>query len=171
MRGRTGLPRLVLAAGLLCYAAPSRAGDEPVATAPIPPPTIAAPATVPKAPRATRAPAIPTPAKPAVSKSVGPGARGHERASTDRRKPVLHDAAEDSKRVERSKSGNPAPERRPERQQAAASREQTRSPPDYRPAPYYREYMEQPPFAPPWYDRGPPFAGMPYGPRGPMPPW
>jgi hypothetical protein len=160
---------------LLCYAAPLHAADEPVATALIPPPAIMAPAILPKHPRADLYPAKPAPAKPPASKSARRAAHEHERASTDRRKPATHDAAEDSKRAERSRLHNAAPERRPERQQAAASREQTRPPPDYRPRRYYREYIppgpEEPPFPPPWYDRGPPFAGMPYGPRGPTPPW
>jgi len=87
----------------------------------------------------------------------------------------VHDATDAGKRAEQSKSRKPTPEHHSEHQQAAASRDQLHPPPEYQPRRYYRGDIvpgpDAPPFPPPWYDRGPPFAGMPYGPRGPMPPW
>ena len=164
MSRRTHLLAIAFVGALLYGVAPSHAADEPVATAPIPP--------LPDAPAVVPLPQRPEakPAPKAVAKAARPpAAREREHASADHRKTAVHDPAKSSKRVEQERSRRPAPERRPERQQAAASRDQLRPPSDYRPRRYYREEMDGPPFPPPWYDRGPPFAAMPY-PRGPMPP-
>ena len=171
---------LVLASGLLCGAIPSRAADEPVATAPIPPPPRDQPAVVP-----LHAPSpVATPPKSAPKTAAKPerAAPSHERnrAETHHKKPDTAAEArksskqspgETGKRAERRNSHQPGPEPRPARRETSASRDQLRPPTDYPPRRYYyRQEIERPPRPPPWFDRGPPFAGMPY-PRGPMPPW
>jgi hypothetical protein len=174
MHRRTGLFVIALAAALQSVAAsPSRAADEPVATAPIPPPAPSAtPLLVPLAPHVAAAPAKATPPKTTHSAS-----REQKHAKTEHRKPaVRHLAATAAKHAEQRTSRHRAPERRVERQEANAGREPPRAVPEYRPRRYYyREEVVGPPFPPPpWYnrgyDRGPPFAAMPH-PRGMMPPW
>jgi hypothetical protein len=169
MPRRTGLLAIALVGALLAAGAPARAADEPVATATIPPPPpAAAPMVVPLPQRAA-----PAPSKTAAPKTARPAERERKPAVTaDRRKPASRNAADAKKRAEREKARASAPARRPERQQAtAAKREQPRVRAEYRPRRYYyREYQVEPPYPPPWYDRGPPFAAMPY-PRGMMPPW
>ena len=166
MSRRTGLLALAVAGALLYRAAPVSGADEPVATAPIPPAVTQPPAQHPLH-------VSPNPAKagPGTAKPAKPAVKNHERKSAERHKPAVHDAGGTSKRAERGQSHRPAPEPRPEHRHAAASRDQLRPPPpDYRPRRYYREEIEGPPFPPPWYERGPPFAAMPF-PREPMPPW
>jgi hypothetical protein len=165
---RSAIAGLALATALCCNAAPSRAADEPVATAPIPPPLRAeAPAIVPISPRAAPAPTKPAAAIKAA-KAPAPE-RKREHSTAERRRPVVRDAAETSRHPKRSASA-PAPERRPARQQATAIGDEPRAASYRLPRRDYREEVVRPPFPPPWYDRGPPFAAMPY-PRGPMPPW
>jgi len=168
MRRRTGLLAIALAAALLAAGAPARAAEEPVATAPIPPPPAAATPMVVPLPRAAPAPPKATLPKPVAPKTAGPAERERKPAVTaDRRKPALRNAADAKKRAERDKARASVPGRR----QTTASREQPRVRAEYRPRRYYyREYREGPAYPPPWYDRGPPFAAMPY-PRGMMPPW
>ena len=172
MRRRTGLLAIALAAALLAAGAPARAAEEPVATAPIPPPPAAATPMVVPLPRAAPAPPKATLPKPVAPKTAGPAERERKPAVTaDRRKPAMRNAAETSKRTALAKPRTPVRARYQERQQATASRQQPRVRAEYRPRRYYyREYREGPAYPPPWYDRGPPFAAMPY-PRGMMPPW
>ncbi|HEX6443085.1 MAG TPA: hypothetical protein VF007_12920 [Stellaceae bacterium] len=171
---------LGFAAWLLCGATPSRAADEPVATAPIPPLPRDRPAVVPL----HSSPPVAAPAKPAPRTATKPQRAApsdkRKRAEThhkkpdnaaDARKSTKQHAGETGKRTEPRNSHTPGPEPRPARHETAASRDQLRPPTDYPPRRYYyRQEIEGPPFPPPWYDRGPPFAGMPY-PRGPMRPW
>jgi hypothetical protein len=165
MRRRTGLLAIALAGALLGGGAPARAAEEPVATATIPPPPPAAtPMVVPLPQRAA-----PVPPKQVAPKTARRTERERKPAATaDRRKPAMRNAAEASRLAEREKARASASARQ---QTAAAKREQPRARAEYRPRRYYyREYRVEPPYPPPWYDRGPPFAAMPY-PRGMMPPW
>ena len=114
MSGRTGFLAVALAGVLLCSAAPSRAADEPIATAPIPPVPMMVPTTAPQPPRPAK-PVVKTSAKPAR-----PTASRERERSAERRKPVVHDAAQASRRAEQSKSRNPVRERRAEQRQAVA---------------------------------------------------
>ena len=167
---------LVLGAWLPCGAVPARAADEPVATAPIPPLPRDQPAIVPlHSARPVAAPAKPAP-RTAAKPERAAASRQHQRTETNRKKVAADTAApgkrtkqrpaETGRRAERRKSHTESTEAR------AARIDQLRPPPDYyRPRRYhYREEIVGPPFPPPWYDRGPPFGGMPY-PRRPMPPW
>ena len=168
---------LAVAAWLLCGAAPSRAADEPVATAPIPPPPRDHPAIVPlhsPSPVATSSkPAPRTPAKPerAAPPHERKRAETHHKKAAEDRKSSKQRAGETGKRAERRKSHSPGPEPRPAGREMAGTRDQLRPPADYPPRRYYyRQEVGGPPFPPPWFERGPPFAGVPY-PRRPMRPW
>jgi hypothetical protein len=178
MANRSGL--LLNAAVIALLSAPAwAAGDEPIATAPIPPPLTASPsaAGARAAPSTPDTPAFVKPAapKPSPPKSAAapttPGAAGLPK------RPVRSAA-----KAEPGKKG--ADRHRPTRQakkdkekehhaavaQAAPSASPVRKP---RPRPrYYADYAPPPP--PPWYDREVPFAGYYPGPwrRGPvMMPW
>ena len=173
-RRRTGLIAIIVAGALLGFGAPAQAAGEPVATAPIPPPPAAAatPMVVPLSQRAFPAPPKTTAPKTAAPKLTRPAEGERKRTDTaDRRQPAMRDAANPKKQAGSSKAQPTARERHPERQQARVSRERPRLRAEYRPRRYYyREYRGAPSLPPPWYDRGPPFAAMPY-PRGMMPPW
>ena len=172
MRRLTALPPLALAAGLL-LPLPARAADEPVATAPIPPPAATAPQskTPPQAQLAPRKPAPHASRREAEKKTAHAkrqrGKRSEQAIATTRKHPVIALG-------ERKAPHGTQPQRRAEPPRTLASREPPPRQPAQRPRRSYREeYMVEPatpPFPPPWYDRGPPFAYMPY-PRGPMPPW
>lgn len=170
---------LALAAWLLCGAIPARAADEPVATAPIPPPPTDRPATVPlRSPPAVAAPAKPLPKaaakseRAAVSQERRHAERHHKKPDTaaDARSTSKRRSRDSAKRAEHRKSDTDRTEPRATSREITASLDQLRPPTDYRPRRYYYREEVEGPFPPQWYERGPPFAGMPY-PRGPMPPW
>jgi hypothetical protein len=155
MVNRTGFFPIVLLVSLLLASAMARAREEPVATAPIPPPVPTAPlATAPPAAKATGT--VLSPAKRPAQ--VSP----KKTASSATRKPIER------------KTAAHRPHRKIERHQLVARA----SPPPRPPLPprYYPGVLmtgpdgDGPPFPPPWYDRGRPLAAYP-GPRGPMPPW
>jgi hypothetical protein len=135
-------PLLLSLAAMFLATTATWAADEPVATASIPPAPAAPLAGVPKPSHlATATHVVVAPTKPAL-RLVRPASR--ERANAERRRQVVN--------------GDLLP-----------------PPPDYAPRRYYRGDIVLgpggPPLPYPWYDRGPPFAGMPYGPRGPLPAW
>ena len=170
---------LAFAAWLLCGASASRAADEPVATAPIPPAPRDQPAVVPlHSPPPVAKPGPKAAAKPERTAPSHENKRAevrHKKAAerdtgTEAGKSANQRRTETGGRADRRKH-TAGPEPIPARREAAASRDQLRPPPGYPPRRYYyREEIEGPPFPPPWPYRGPPFAAMPY-PRGPMPPW
>jgi hypothetical protein len=179
MGSRIGLFAMALAGAVLWSGLPSRAADEPVATAPIPPPPRDQPATVPlHSPPPVVAPVKPAPkaaAKPERAAASHQPKRAQTRhrkrdAATETRKSSEQRPGETGKRAERRKWPADKRETREARREAVARRDRVRSPAAYRPRRYYYREEVEGPFPPPWYDRGPPFAAMPY-PRGPMPPW
>jgi hypothetical protein len=171
---------LAIAASLVCGATPSRAAGEPVATAPIPPPPTDRPAIVPlhSPPPTVAAPAKPAPKSAAKAERAAPSHHQPKRAEARHKQPDTAKARKSSKqspgetgkRAERRKSRTDRPESGATHWERTASRDQLRPPADYRPRRYYYREEVEGPFPPPWHDRRPPFAAMPY-PRGPMPPW
>lgn len=166
MNDRAGLVPIVLLAALLLAPAIVRA-DEPVATAPIPPP-LPTPYVAPSTPAPKTAPAVAEP-KPAAKEtaketpkdvSKEPPKKSTAAAShkpTERKIASAHRVARIKRNEHHPQLAHVAPAPRPPRHPH-----------------YYRDEMvpgpmaEAPPFPPPWYGR--PFPGYPFGgPRGPMP--
>lgn len=173
MADRSGLfPTAALVALLL---APTIGwADEPVATAPIPPP----------APPVVSAPALPTqpagePDKPAFVKpyAAKPAAPKPATAAVPAKRPV-RSAARPDRDKNKSAASRHRPSRlpkqeKPDKQHAAVAA--SSPPPRHKPARRYYAGIpapiDGPPIPPPWYDRDPSFGGYYPGPwrRGPMP--
>jgi len=173
MANRAGLFPILLLASLLFAPIVAPAAEEPVATAPIPPPvpsapfiaptTPATPPPVPKAPMtatpAPKAPATASPAKPPSETSAKKSASAAARKQVEHKTAAVHRLHRRSERRQLAARFSPPP--RPAMQPRYYSGEPVLGP-----------EAEGPSFPPPWYDRGRPLAAYPYpGPRGPMRPW
>jgi hypothetical protein len=137
----------------------ARAADEPVATAPIPPPLAAPPASAAAAPKSIGG--IAGPAKPHSLAAAEVPKRTLRPPALPRIEPAKHAAAQ--------KPSRPAKRERHLLVARAYPPPGALPPRYYYPgAPVFTPDNEGPPFPPPWYDRGGPLAGYPGpGPRGP----
>jgi hypothetical protein len=178
MTNRAGLSLILPLIWLLFIPAIARGADEPVASAPIPPP-LPAPYVVPSTPPHPAA-APPHPASTPAANSPITKAPG---AAMTPAKPLSTEVAKKSEPAAARKSSEhkTAAAHRPSRHRKVEARRLVAhaSPPRALQRPRYYaggtmpgpEVDGPPPFPPPWYDRGRPLAGYPYGPRGPLPPW
>ena len=173
--------RLLLTAalvGLLSAPAWAAVSDEPVATAPIPPPLRATPpaASAPSSHSATPAPDKPAFVNPMSSKPAPPkAAAAPPPVAAPPKRPVRSAAKneQDKKKAaaERHRPTRQAKKEKEKEHQHTVAQVAPAPPPARRPAPRPRYYTGDFPPPPPWYD-GVPFAGYHPGPwRRPMMPW
>ena len=157
MPNRLGVLLAVVLAGLFAAPTLARAADEPVATAPIPPPP---------SPPAAATP--PQPDKPFVVSPTAPKAAPPKTAAARPKRPPhsAQTAEHDRKAASRHRPSRQVKQNRPHAVAHAAP------PPVRRPRPRPRDYAGDLPPPPPWYDAAP-YGGYYAAPwrHGPFMPW
>jgi len=172
MANRSGLLLTAALVGLLSAPAWAAASDEPVATAPIPPPLAATPPTV---STPTPKPDKPAFVNPMASKPAPPKAAAAQPLAPPMmappKRPVRSAAKHEPDKKTAADRHRPLQQARQEKErQHVVAHASPATPPVHRPPPRPRYYAGDFPPPPPWYD------GMPFGYfagpwRSPMMPW